>query len=200
MHLFTGVNGSPTLVIDPVDGTAEYIAGLDSYSICVALVDSGAVRVAIVYFPSRDIFYCLSPEGPMIAFDFLQRGLSHLEPIKVVPNSHSPIVFHNSRVPPNVLDRLRKAGFIPTDDTDGNLGCPDAILRVSEGRAVAYVAHTRQMRDMLLGAILQSTANFCALDWSARNLMWPNGGRVPRAIFAPNSLPKSLLDCLSDAS
>lgn len=199
LSLFTGAQGSPTLIIDPVDGTAEYIAGLTNYSICVALADSGIVRIAIVYFPARDVFYCLSPDGSRFTHEFLERGISKLEDLKVAPNSRSRVVFHNSRVPGGVLDRLKESGLTPIDDTHQNLGCPDAILRVAKGEALAYVAHTRQMRDMLLGAILQGADGLCALDWSGAALRWPNGGRVPRAVFAPRLLPKSFLGCLNVA-
>lgn len=50
-------------VIDPVDGTTNYVHGLPFYSISVALMDKDEVVLGIVYEPSRDEMFYAIKEG-----------------------------------------------------------------------------------------------------------------------------------------
>jgi fructose-1,6-bisphosphatase/inositol monophosphatase family enzyme len=52
-----------TLVIDPIDGTLEYIHGGDSYSISVGLIENGALLAALVYFPARQELFFTKEDG-----------------------------------------------------------------------------------------------------------------------------------------
>ena len=44
-----------TLVLDPIDGTLDYLHQKDTWSICSAIIHEHDVRLAIIYFPKRDI-------------------------------------------------------------------------------------------------------------------------------------------------
>ena len=50
-------------VIDPIDGTYEYLNGCDSYSVCLGVVENGKISMAIVYFPARDMLYFIGTDG-----------------------------------------------------------------------------------------------------------------------------------------
>lgn len=44
-------------VIDPIDGTNNYIAGLGNWAVCVGLLEAGMPVLGVVYDPSRDIVF-----------------------------------------------------------------------------------------------------------------------------------------------
>jgi myo-inositol-1(or 4)-monophosphatase len=44
-------------VIDPIDGTNNFIAGLGAFAVCIGLLDGGEPVVGVVYDVTRDIMY-----------------------------------------------------------------------------------------------------------------------------------------------
>ena len=47
----------PLWVVDPIDGTANFIRGLSDWAVSLALVDQGALHLGIVYDGGRDLLY-----------------------------------------------------------------------------------------------------------------------------------------------
>jgi len=51
-------------IVDPLDGTTNYLSGLDQFSISVALVKDGEPELGVVYKPfSREVFSCIKGQG-----------------------------------------------------------------------------------------------------------------------------------------
>lgn len=48
---------SRTFVVDPIDGTRGFIRGEDSWTISLAVVDSGVAIAGVIYAPARDEMY-----------------------------------------------------------------------------------------------------------------------------------------------
>ena len=79
-------------IIDPIDGTANFVRGLGQSAISVALAEDGKVKVGVVYNPYREEYY-EAAEGlgarlngkPISARDFtntiLSSGFEHHYPI-----------------------------------------------------------------------------------------------------------------------
>jgi len=62
----SGKRGSQDLVwiVDPLDGTTNYLSGLDQFSISVALVEEGVTVLGVVYKPfSDEVFACIRGQG-----------------------------------------------------------------------------------------------------------------------------------------
>jgi myo-inositol-1(or 4)-monophosphatase len=60
-------------VIDPIDGTSEFIAGGDGYSIAVALLERGRPVLSFLDFPARqERFYALRGHGAWLGGQFLE--------------------------------------------------------------------------------------------------------------------------------
>ena len=49
--------GGRNWVIDPIDGTNNFIAGLGNWAICIGLLDAGRPVAGVVYDVSRDLLY-----------------------------------------------------------------------------------------------------------------------------------------------
>jgi myo-inositol-1(or 4)-monophosphatase len=43
--------GESRFVIDPIDGTSGFVAGLPTWCVCIGLVEGGQVRAGVVHFP-----------------------------------------------------------------------------------------------------------------------------------------------------
>jgi len=56
--LFSECNVGKTWIIDPIDGTHNYIAGLPFSGVSIALADSNEYQVGVVYFPMEEELYC----------------------------------------------------------------------------------------------------------------------------------------------
>ncbi|WP_194838733.1 inositol monophosphatase family protein [Nocardia sp. XZ_19_369] len=187
---------SATLVIDPIDGTMEYLLGRDSYSICLGLASRGRFGPVYIYFPRRDQLYWTSEQDEAL----MAAGASIKSPLEVThikPQlSDSNIVYVNGRVPVEAQNELRDLGLTIVDDTENDRGAPNCLIDCINGRALCYVSHTRQMRDIMLGAVIAAIPQGYALNWEGKALEWPNGGRVPRAVFGVGHLSSKIWSIL----
>ncbi len=50
-------------IVDPIDGTREFVQGLPEYTVCIALVEKGVPTVGIIYNPARDELYAAVQDG-----------------------------------------------------------------------------------------------------------------------------------------
>ncbi|MBC8055646.1 MAG: inositol monophosphatase [Rhizobiales bacterium] len=50
-------DGRPVWVVDPLDGTANYLRGYPQYAVAIALVEAGEPQVGVIYDPSRNEFF-----------------------------------------------------------------------------------------------------------------------------------------------
>ena len=56
-----GAEGADTRwIVDPLDGTTNFVHGFPAYCVCIALQDRGEFRVGVIYDPIRD--HCYSAE------------------------------------------------------------------------------------------------------------------------------------------
>jgi len=59
--------GSPRLwLVDPIDGTKDFIRGTDGFSVMIGLVRDGAPVVGVVHQPTRDRTFFATPEGAYV--------------------------------------------------------------------------------------------------------------------------------------
>jgi myo-inositol-1(or 4)-monophosphatase len=57
-------------IVDPLDGTKEFINGIPEFCICIALVEDGMPRVAVEYNPVRDeLFHAVRGGGAFLNGD-----------------------------------------------------------------------------------------------------------------------------------
>ena len=184
LPFFSNKNAEISIVIDPIDGTFEYLNGSDSYSVCLGVVEKNKVTMAFVYFPARDDFYFLANDGESYRLeDFSVREIKDAKPIVTSEKEAPKRVYKNSRVSEEIIDSFMSADYEVLDDTMEDIGCPDAIIKLLDGESRAYIAHSRNMRDILQGAIVGNADGYFMSDWKGNELEWPKAGRVPRALF-----------------
>ena len=59
----TRLSCQKTWIVDPIDGTREFVKGIPEYVVCVALCDSGVPTVGVIYNPARDALYAAVHQG-----------------------------------------------------------------------------------------------------------------------------------------
>lgn len=186
-----------SLVIDPVDGTKEYLEGDDCYSICVGLFCEGNSIVVIVYFPSRDDFYLLDTTKKSYLFnDASSNKFQNPTEIQSTPN-HSKIIYTNSRVSDEIMGKLKRDGFEVKKDPECGVLWPDALIKCISGEYAAFIADAPQIRDVLLGAIIEHLKDGYAINWSGNKLIWPESGRIPTVIFGVGSEKNNIINSIN---
>jgi myo-inositol-1(or 4)-monophosphatase len=51
------LNNSRVWVVDPIDGTKEFIEGVPQFAVSIAFVEDGKPKVAVIFNPAKDRFY-----------------------------------------------------------------------------------------------------------------------------------------------
>ncbi|MFY8123236.1 MAG: inositol monophosphatase family protein, partial [Silanimonas sp.] len=52
--------GRYTFIVDPLDGTSNYLRGIPHFCVSIALVDNGEPTDAVIYDPIRNELFCAS--------------------------------------------------------------------------------------------------------------------------------------------
>lgn len=182
LQAYPNQHADATLILDPIDGTMEYINQQDTYSICSAIIQAGQVSAAVVYFPAIHTAYTYDPQYQ--ARIFRQADLQSFtqgEQIVAAAKQLPKIVYKNDRVHSSLLGKLEAGGFRIIDDR--TCLCPEALLRCMRQEAFCYIADTRNIRDILLGAILSNIQGGAAFDEHGEPLIWPARGRLAFGVF-----------------
>ncbi|MCM0604628.1 MAG: 3'(2'),5'-bisphosphate nucleotidase CysQ [Xanthomonadaceae bacterium] len=56
-------------LVDPLDGTKEFISGGDDFTVNIALIENGVPILGVVYIPATDVLYYGSREGGSFKWD-----------------------------------------------------------------------------------------------------------------------------------
>lgn len=184
-----------TLVIDPIDGTLEYLEGKEGYSIAVGLISEGKILSTLVYFPAFKKLYHLDVDANPYRTEY-SNNFQIIKKIKLEAPSKikNNRVYRNNRVNQEITNRVKKKGYLIDDYTQGNWS--EALIDCIFGEYYACIFHTPQIRDILIGAIIEHIPGGYAVDWQGRQLIWPDGGRISRAMFGFGKPQKEMIDCL----
>ena len=193
VNLFTPGNAEVTLVVDPIDGTLQYLKGSDLYSVCLALVSGGTMLVAIAYFPRWEKLYVLGADRRPYVCQYKNGKMVQREELQPPINGNNRTVFANHRVP---QQECLATKFEVIDDKDGSVTWTESFFRCIDGKYQAVLLSRPQVRDLLPGAMIQAMPGGYAVDFSGKSIEWPDGGRVEEIIFGFGQVPQSILDCL----
>lgn len=195
---FTSDSDNLSIIIDPIDGTIDYLNNDDRYSVCLSLVSKGKVLTAMLFFPKRDHFYFLSlNKKAYVAENFFENGLKNARALNPIDGLNSRIVYVNERVPENIITSLKKSGYEIKTYAGTGTDWTTALLKCISGEYKAFIAGQSHPRDILMGALIEiGIKNGYGLDWKGKPLHWPKKGRIPEVIFGVGQLPKDILEIL----
>lgn len=165
-------------MVDPLDGTKDFIAGLDSFSVMIGLLVNHQPTLGVVYLPTLDeLFYAEAGKGSYRVID----GQTHKNHVSSVSNSKDAIHVLRNNVSGEVraLDELIKALPFKGHILEGTIG--KKIGLVASGQADAFINTTNKACkwDTLAGHIILAEAGGVIsdlegnpLDYTKPTLNW----------------------------
>lgn len=182
-------SGKPIWVVDPLDGTANYVHRLPSFSVSIALVEGNEPIVGVVYDPLIDVLYAATSAGqvtkngkPIRASGCQEIGRA------MVCCSFRPGVRRGDREVDQFLNVLEKSQSLR------RLGSAALNLcYLAEGCLDSYWANSVKAWDVAAGYLIAKSAGveIEAIDGGAFD-MWN-----PRFVASGSSqLQQSMLECL----
>lgn len=188
-------SGKPLWVVDPLDGTANFVHSLPSFSVSIALIESGQPVVGVVYDPLLDTLYLAAQDPTSRRLRVSKNGkaisVSDCAELKraMVCCSFRPGV---KREDPEVGQFLN---ILERSQSVRRLGSAALNLcYVAEGCLDAYWANSVKTWDVAAGYLIAKAAGaqFAATDGSDFDL-WN-----PKLVVASSEvLKQSMLECLN---
>ena len=151
-------------IIDPIDGTMNFVLGFHHSAISVAYMRSGVIRAASVYNPyAEECFSALSGEGAWCNGRPIHAG--------ALPLSESVVCCGTAPYSPQLADStfaLMKKAFLASLDIRREGSAALDMCSAAAGRAGVYFEPTVSLWDIAAGLLLMQEAGgvCCRLDGS----------------------------------
>lgn len=125
-------------LVDPLDGTKEFINRNGEFTVNIALIDDGVPIMGVVYVPVKDILYAASQVGEKLAYciennerrTIKTRALHQNQPLTLVASRR-----HGGDALVSMVQQLERS--FPAVDTM-NMGSSLKLCLVAEGQADIY--------------------------------------------------------------
>lgn len=144
-------------LVDPLDGTREFVAGRDEFTVNIGLIEKGIPTAGILYAPAKSLMYAA---GPSCAWR-LEESAKHVLTGRDTDMSGLVAVAsrsHRDQATNDLLDSLR------VNDTVG-VGSSLKFTLLAEGRADLYPRYGRTMEwDTAAGDAILRAAGGQVLD------------------------------------
>jgi myo-inositol-1(or 4)-monophosphatase len=157
-----GTFGENVWIVDPIDGTANFMRGIPSFCISIAFVREGQIEIGVIYDPIHDeLFAAGRGRGAML--DGQAMRVSGLADIR-----HATIeAGWSTRLPPDpytaLVQTLKREGAGVRRGGSGALG----LAYVADGRIDAYCELHMNAWDALAGLVLVREAGGWSNDFLA---------------------------------
>ncbi|MGK7371134.1 MAG: 3'(2'),5'-bisphosphate nucleotidase CysQ [Candidatus Halalkalibacterium sp. M3_1C_030] len=122
-------------IVDPLDGTKEFIKKNGEFTVNIALIEDGKPTLGVVYLPAKDVLYFAEKEIGSYKSD------NKKEPVRIfssVADTTKPVTVIQSRShgSDNLKDELAEKGIIMKDSVKA--GSSLKFCLVAEGKADIY--------------------------------------------------------------
>ncbi len=159
-------------VIDPIDGTANFVSGLPVWCVILAGVSGGKTRIAVIHDPVHDETY-VATRGGGATLNGAEIRVAHGVPL----DSGTVSVGYSNRregsnVIPVIADLMRHGARFHRNASGGL-----TLAYVAAGRLLGYVEEHMNAWDCLAGQLLIQEAGGAVEDQDA-DAMIADGGRV----------------------
>lgn len=161
-----------TWVVDPIDGTANFVSGIPQWCVILACVQNDATQLGAIYEPSTDeMFWGAKGQGAFVNETPAQvRKTDGLHDGSVGVGMNGRTATHMAS---KMIADLSERGGVFFRNASGGL----MLAYVAAGRLLGYVEAHMNAWDCLAGQLLIAEAGGCVEPQSA-DAMLENGGRV----------------------
>jgi 3'(2'), 5'-bisphosphate nucleotidase len=177
--------------VDPLDGTKEFVKGLDEYTVNIALIEDSVAILGVIYVPALDVLY------------YASQGLGAWKvepgsgPAQVHPSdTNAPVVAVASRshLSEDTEEFLKRLGVKQMVSSGSSL----KICAVAEGRADLYPRHGPTcLWDTAAGSAIALAAGCKVIDLQGTALSYDPGQGIKRPGFIV--YPKGLETLVQEA-
>lgn len=137
-----GALGSKRLwLIDPIDGTKDFITGSDGYSVMIGLCIDGRPKMGVVHVPAQDRTYWATPDGAFVRVGTTVRPLQVSSVAKAVDAKLVASKSHRSEA----LDKVKS-----------ELGITDELNIASVGAKLGLIS--TGVRDLYVSPVTKTKA------------------------------------------
>lgn len=134
--------GSTFILVDPLDGTREFIADRPEFTVNIALIENGVPVTGIVYAPALGVAYVGSGAGAEKLTISPQFKVTERRPIAVRPSHRPPLaVASRSHDSPQTQQYLKDHGIVDCCSIGSSL----KFCLLAEGAADIYPRFSRTM-------------------------------------------------------
>ncbi|MDA0997521.1 MAG: 3'(2'),5'-bisphosphate nucleotidase CysQ [Proteobacteria bacterium] len=126
------VAGGPFWLIDPLDGTKEFVSRNGEFTVNIALIENGRPVLGVVHMPVSDDTYLATPAGSFAQYG--GTGLATQISCRTAPSAGITAIASRSHATPEVEDFLKHYKVI----TRLTAGSSLKFCRVAEGKADLY--------------------------------------------------------------
>ena len=180
-----------TFVIDPLDGTSNFLRGLPHYCVSIALLENGEPQHAVIYDPLRnEIFSATKGSGAFLNDRRLRVGTREgvngaLIVTGFPPRERKRLSAHLKALEALMADAedIRRTGSAALD-----------LAYVACGRADAYFEAGLKPWDIAAGVLLVREAGGRVTDFRGGNDSFNNGQVVAGNLKLGTALQKSLVE------
>ena len=140
-------------VVDPIDGTANYIRDLDSWGVSIACVVDGACEIGVIYEPASDkLFHARKGAGSFLNEQALPKGRG----LAQAPANPIMTLGHSRRIPLSIyLDAIRCLDARKIDHRRVG-SAAIALTQVAEGKVDGYFEGDLNPWDCLAGLLINA--------------------------------------------
>ena len=163
-----------TFIIDPIDGTTNFICGFPVCGICVGLAEWGIVEIGVVYNPYREELFAARRGGgaylngkPLAFLDHsLKEGVLCMDTAPYTPEIRKEI-----------FERLLKLSHLCMDMRSiGSAAL--SICYVACGRSAAYLSPRLCVWDYAAASVILTEAGGVITGWDGKDLELATGVSV----------------------
>ena len=143
-------------LVDPLDGTKEFISRNGEFTVNIALIDNGRPLLGVVYVPVKDVLYSGSPEG---AWKEAGGKAEQISTARIEDNQHTiAVVASRSHKGDELEAWLERAAVRFPQMELVSMGSSLKICLVAEGRADIYprLALTSEWDTAAAQAVLEA--------------------------------------------
>lgn len=149
-------------IIDPLDGTKEFVKAIPEYTVNVALIKDGRPVLGVVGVPASGVLYAAKSGAGSFRFE-PDRGWTPLpKTVSVDPGEKIRFITSRSHIGPVELELIR---HLEGEDPI-RAGSAFKFCLVAEGKGDAYLRHKPIMEwDTAAGDLVLSECGGLALEW-----------------------------------
>lgn len=173
-----GTNSDYQWVIDPIDGTTNFLRGIPHFAVSIALLHKGKLDQAVVYDPIRDELFTASRGNGAQLNDRRLRTSARKDLDGALLATAFP--FRKKAQTGPFID-VFKALFEPAGDVRRAGAASLDLAYVAAGRLDGYFELGLKPWDLAAGELLVREAGGMVTDWVGNHNHWSNGNIVATA-------------------